>query len=272
MSYLNKKKNAEEKSIRFLIIVVIISLLLGLFVFILMPPQLKDDFCPKDSSKLYKHRLSILIDLSTPLNSQNQKIVNNMINYWLENNKPMQKISIYFLKSNDIDDFDESITLCSPPKSQILAFAYGRQKAHKTIENFKNKIESVLNDDIKTKTNLNSSKILESVRQITNSSNWISGSSRLVLISDLIEYSKFANFLSIPVPTYDSWINLSANKGLVNSIQIGRGDRFQICQLYTNQPEYKERENALVFWTQLLQKKGVDETQLRCDGIVMDQI
>jgi hypothetical protein len=88
----------------------------------------------------------------------------------------------------------------------------------------------------------------------------------------LIEYSKFANFLTLPVPTYESWVSSSANKGLVNAIQIGRGDRFQICQLYTDQPEYKEREKALIFWTELLQKKGVDETQLRCDGIVMDQL
>jgi hypothetical protein len=271
MSYSLKKQAAESKARKFLFIVLGLSLILGITFLVISPPSLDDNFCPVDRSKIKRHRFSMLIDITSDLTNQNKKIVNALVADWTSNGIPSQMLSIYSLNTSNIREFEDIDTICTPPNALILGFTYGQQRANQRISQFKARIQDVVNQaSLPTHGKLTSSKILESLRQITNGPSWISGSSRLILISDLIEKSEFADFYNSNVPTFSNWLEKKSNKGLVDSIQLSRGDKVQICQLLTEKPSYESRERAKQFWIDLIAYKGITEVFFTCNGIVRD--
>ena len=271
MSYSLKKQAAESKARKLLFIVLGVSLILGIAILVISPPPLDDNFCPLEKSRIKKHRYSMLIDITSDLTNQNKKIVNALVGDWTSNGIPHQMLSIYSLNTANIREFEDIDTICSPPNSWVLGFSYGRQRANQRISEFKTRIQAVVNQASRSSNGqLTNSKIFESLRQITNSPGWISGSSRLILVSDLIEKSEFADFYNLSIPTFSSWIDNKNNKGLVDSMQFSRGDKVQICQLLTEKPGYESRERAKKFWIDLFAYKGISEVFFTCNGIVRD--
>jgi len=268
MNYTQKKKSAESKSKKVLTIVVLVSLILIIVVYLLTPPNLNDNFCPDDNNQIQANHYSVLIDVTDSLSKLNRKIVDGIVFDWLERSPPMQKLAVYSLNTATLSDFEDIDTICSPPNASLLSFKYGRQKALNRINEFKKRLMQSIDKSSITTTKLNDSKILESVRQITNSPNWFPGSSRLVLISDLIEKSSYANFYSRDVPDFEDWVKINSNKDLLSSISLTRGDKVQICQLHTDKPNESARRKAKEFWVNLIAYKGVDEVFEVCNGMV----
>lgn len=270
MSILDKKSAADKKASIFLYGVLGLTLILALTISILTPPELDENFCPKDSTKLNSHHISMLIDLSDELTNLNKKIVKSILFDWLESGTNQQKMSIYSLSSSDMNSFEDIDTICSPPSKLLLSFGLGRQKAEDKIKKFKSKMENIIDAGSKAPVKLQESKILESIRQITNSPNWFTGHSRLVIVSDLIEKSQYGDFYSKKAPDFDEWIRSPDNKSLIDEINISRGDGVQICQLRTDKPNFDARTAAKMFWVSLLEYKGIKEVALHCNGIVRD--
>lgn len=271
MSYSKKKNAAESKSFKFLVIVLAVAAAIGIAVAVLTPPDLDANFCPIDKSKIQPHKVSMLIDITDKLSNQNKKIVNELLQDWVSSGVSSQKLSIYSLNTSNINEFEDIDTLCSPPNARLLAFSYGRQKADQRIGEFKKRLLDKIEQGSATKNTLNTSRILESVRQITNGPGWFPGSSRLILITDLIEKSDFADFYNAIPPKFSDWVLRPANQSLVNSMQMGKGDRVQVCQLLTEKPSFASRERAAEFWVELFRFKGVSEVVFTCNQIVRDK-
>ena len=102
---------------------------------------------------------------------------------------------------------------------------------------------------------------------MTNSPNWLRGTSKLVLISDLIEKSRFANFFAGAIPDFDSWVKDPNHRAIVEAIKFSKGDQIQICQLLTDKPSALARERALAFWQGMFSAYG-SKIQLSCNGVV----
>ncbi len=270
MSYYIKKQNAEKKASKILGLVILMALFLAFVVWILTPSQLDDNFCPVDKANIQPNRLSVLIDISDSLTSNNIKIVEAIITDWVDGGSRAQKLAIYSLNTSSINNFEDTDTICSPPSKKLLQFAYGRQKANQRIEKFKTRVQDSIKKSSAANSVISDSLIIESVRQITNGPNWFTGSSRLVLISDLIEKSQVADFYNKPVPNFSDWIKFDQNRSLVDSIQLSKGDKVQICQLLTNKPGYTSRDAAKIFWVDLFKYKGVAEIFFACNGLVKD--
>lgn len=270
MTYLHKKQIAETKAKRFLYIVLGIAALLAIMFWIIVPPSLDENFCPVEKSKIKPHRFFMMIDVTSDLTNQNKKIVNNLALDWISGGPSSQMLSIYSLNTSNIKDFEDIDTICSPPNPFVLGFSYGQQKANQRINEFKSRIRKVIDSASRPSSQLTNSKILESISQITNGPNWVPGSSRLIMISDLIEKSNFADFYSGNVPAFNDWITKKENQGLVNSIQMGKGDRVQICQVLTERPGYQAREQAKQFWIDLFAYKAISEVIFACNGVARD--
>jgi hypothetical protein len=270
MSYLHKKHIAESKAKRFLYIVLGISLFLAVVFWVITPPTLDENFCPVDKLKIKPHRFFMLIDITSDLTNQNKKIVNNLASDWVMGGPSSQMLSIYSLNTSNIRDFEDIDTICSPPNSLLLGISYGQQKANQRIEKFKARIKEVVDKASRPNSQLISSKILESVMQVTNGPNWVPGTSRLIMVSDLIEKSDAADFYNGNIPVFNDWVIKKDNKGLVNSIKMMRGDRVQICQVLTEKPGYQAREQAKQFWIDLFAYKGISEVFFACSGVAKD--
>ncbi|MBT8566708.1 hypothetical protein G6675_04040 [Polynucleobacter paneuropaeus] len=270
MSYLHKKNLAESKAKRFLFIVLAISAFLAIVFAVITPPALDENFCPVDKLKIKPHRFFMLIDITSELTNQNKKIVSNIASDWVSGGPSSQMLSIYSLNTANIKDFEDIDTICSPPNALLLGISYGQQKANQRIDKFKARIREVVDKASRPNSQLTSSKILESVMQITNGPNWLPGTSRLIMVSDLIEKSDAADFYAGNIPKFSDWVAKQENKGLVNSIKMTRGDRVQICQVLTEKPGYQAREQAAQFWLDLFAYKGVSEVFFACSGIAKD--
>lgn len=270
MSRVEKILAKEKKSKLILFSVVFLFIALLVISNLVAPPELDNNFCPKDSEKVDSHHISMLIDLSDELTNLNKKIVKSILFDWLESGTSQQKLSIYSLKSTDMNSFEDIDTVCSPPSKLSLSSRLGREKAEQKINQFKIRMEGIIEAGSKVSMKLNESKLLESIRQVSNSPNWYVGHSRLVIVSDLIEKSRYANFYSKEVPDFHEWIASPENQSLISDINISRGDKVQICQLRTDKPGFDARNKAKLFWISLLQLKGVKEVALNCNGIVKD--
>lgn len=270
MSYYIKKHNAEKKASKILGVVILGAVFLAFVVWLITPSQLDENFCPVDKSSIQPYRLSMLIDISDSLTGNNTKIVEAIISDWVDSGSRGQKLAIYSLNTSAINNFEDTDTICSPPNKNLLQFAYGRQKANGRIEKFKARVADSIKKSSAANLTINDSLIIESVRQITNGPNWFPGSSRLILISDLIEKSQVADFYNKPVPSFSDWIKSDQNRSLVDSIQLSKGDKVQICQLLTNRPSYASRDAAKIFWVDLFKYKGVSEIFFACNGLVKD--
>jgi hypothetical protein len=268
MSYSLKKQTAENKATKLLLVILSFGVTLAIIFFILSPPQLADNFCPLDKSKIKNRKMALLIDISSSLSNQNKKIVNEVVADWISKSEPYQMLSIYSLNTSNINDFEDIDTICSPPNSKILSFALGQKQAKERLDQFKTRIKNNIEASSKNNSQLTDSKIIESIRQITNGPNWTMGHSRLILISDLIEKSQYADFYSKPVPNFDNWKESKIHESLINDIKLFRGDKVQICQLLTDKPGYEAREKAQKFWIDLLNYKKISEVYFTCNGLV----
>jgi len=270
MSYYIKKHNAEKKASKILGVVILAAVFLATIVWLLTPSQLDENFCPVDKASIKPYRLSMLIDISDSLTANNTKIIDAIVSDWVDSGSRAQKLAIYSLNTSTINNFQDTDTICSPPNQKLLQFAYGRQKAKDRIEKFKARVAESIKKSSVANSAISDSLIIESVRQITNGPHWFPGSSRLILISDLIEKSQVADFYNKPVPLFSDWIKNDQNRSLVASIQLSKGDKVQICQLLTDKPGYASRDAAKIFWVDLFKFKGVSEIFFACNGLVKD--
>ncbi len=269
MNFSEKKRKAEKNASFFLYGVLTLSIIIGLVFYALTPADLNENFCPTDKTKINSTHVSVVIDLSDELTNLNKKIVKSILFDWLDSGIEHQELSVYSLNSEDIKTFEDIDTICSPPSQVLLSFKYGRQKANQRVRSFKDRLQKSIESASAVDRKLQKSRILESIRQVTNSPNWIKGSSRLVLISDLIENSELADFYSQPVPDFKNWLESNNNRtGLVNSIQISKGDKVQICQLQTDKPNFSARDKSKLFWVELFDYKGIDEIAFNCSGLI----
>lgn len=262
MNYISKRKAAEKKSFVILAAVVLLTVVFGVLMFLMSPPEMDENFCPIDQSKMNPIRISVLVDATSGFTKFNAKALDGYMQGWMNNAPKYQSLTIYPLSDGNINLFDSSDSLCTPPSDFFMIFTYGKKKADERKKRFKDRVISA------TKSTLNSgvaadSKILEAVKQITTSPNWKPGSSRLVLVSDLMEKSVSANFYTL-VPDFSQWILNPSNAASVNSILIRRGDQVQICQLTTEGTQPGTLMAATNFWGSMFEFKKIKEVLSSC--------
>lgn len=265
MSYILKRKSAEKKSFAILGGVILSSIALGLLIYAMAPPEMDENFCPIDQTKINPIRISVLVDTTSGLTKFNAKALDGYLQGWINNAPKYQSLTIYPLSDSNISSFDSSESLCTPPSDFFMKFTYGKKKADERKGQFKDRVLTAKKSTLNS-SSASDSKILEAVRQMTNSTQWRPGSSRLVLISDLMEKSGNANFYS-SVPVFSQWILNPNNAAIVQSIRIGKGDQVQICQLTTDGSQPNTLIAAHNFWESLFEFKKVKEVLDSCAHI-----
>ena len=264
MNYISKRKTAEKKSFLILGGVIFLAFALGILIVLMSPPEMADNFCPNDQSKIYPLRISVLVDATSGFTKFNSKVLDGYMQGWMNNAPNYQSLTIYPLNDGNINAFDSTDTLCTPPSDFLMKFTYGKKRADARKQLFRDRVLAAKKSTINSIA-ASDSRILEAVRQMTNSSQWKTGSSRLVLISDLMEKSGSGNFYSI-APDFNQWILNPNNAALISSIHIGKGDQVQICQLVTDGAQPNLLIAAHNFWISLFEYKKVKEVLDSCSN------
>jgi hypothetical protein len=219
-------------------------------------PELENEsLCPRELAVIPQGDLNVIIDRTDALSDLNQDVVMTLVSKWADGAIPFQRMNIYVLNSGDIKTFSKQLTVCAPPREISLQIARGRTSAKKLLEAQKNYVADAISRGIKVSEPINKSRIIEAIRQVTNSS-W-PPKSKLILISDLIEISDLADFYFQMAPEFETWQAKAKGAVILNEIMLTQENKVQICELQTDKPDHAHRGAARVFWQKFFFQYGI---------------
>ena len=235
---------------------------LGVFVVVVISMRLlaipdidSDTLCPVDQTKIPLGDLNILLDRTDALSTLNQDVARQLINKWRGDARPFERMNLFVLNSGDIKKFSRQITVCAPPTDISLQFAKGRTLANQLLQRHRNLVDDAVTKGLETTEIIGKSRIIEALRQITNST-W-PPKSRLLVISDLIEISDLANFFGELAPDFDVWKTRPNAVSILNEIMLSKENSVQVCEFQMDKPDHAHRGAARMFWQKFFFQYGI---------------
>jgi hypothetical protein len=162
--------------------------------------------CPLDSS-LMKQKWVVMIDTTSPFIDNQPQALKNLAKQLTAAAPKYTRINVYQLTDNILTNQDKLATVCSPgDPAEVDKWVQNQKIAQANFEeNFKNKIDEVIKTVSSTK-GASASPIMESLQAIAliefGDVSW-NGKNKLILVSDLIQFSDSSNLdLYKPLPDY----------------------------------------------------------------------
>lgn len=162
--------------------------------------------CPLDSS-LMKQKWVVMIDTTSPFIDNQPQALKNLAKQLTAAAPKYTRINVYQLTDNVLTNQDKLATVCSPgDPSNVDKWVENQKIAQMNFEeNFKNKIDEVIKTVSSTR-GASASPIMESLQAIAliefGDVSW-NGKNKLILVSDLIQFSDSSNLdLYKPLPDY----------------------------------------------------------------------
>lgn len=152
--------------------------------------------CPLDKS-LTKEKWIVLIDTTSPFIDNQSEALKNLAKKVTSSAPIYTRINIYQLTSSVLNIEDKLATVCSPgDPANVDKWVQNQKIAQANFQdNFKSKIDDVISSVSKTK-GASASPIMESIQAAAliefGDMSW-RGANKLILVSDLIQYSESSN-------------------------------------------------------------------------------
>jgi hypothetical protein len=249
-------KPQEQRALKYVIGATIVLVLVVAAMRLLSIPEIDNaTLCPKDNASIPQGDLNVLIDRTDALSPLNETVVRQLVGRWASGAVPFQRMNLYVLNNDDIKIFKKKLTVCVPPSEISLRIAKGETVAKSLLAGQEKHIADAIASELVVSEPISKSRIIEAVRQITNST-W-PPHSKLLLISDLIEISELADFYYTMAPNFDIWKRSTKGSSILAEIMLEKGNSDQICELQTDRPDYSHRGDSRVFWQRFFYEFGI---------------